>query len=115
MRFSQVSSILALVAVLLLATSCRQTLSIEEAHPACPPELPDCTRCEQTEDCGPGAECHAWTCKDSVCTPINAEPRTDCSTGVCSDDSVSACIACLADEDCPSGETCREDRTCSAP
>ncbi|HVJ91848.1 MAG TPA: hypothetical protein VM580_18740 [Labilithrix sp.] len=96
------ASLLVLLPVLLLAASCQQTLGIEKASPICPPELPECTPCERTEDCGSGTECHAWTCKDSVCTPINAEPMTDCSTGVCSDDPVSVC-------------SCSEDRTCSAP
>ncbi|MDI3292105.1 hypothetical protein [Polyangium sp. 15x6] len=81
----------------LLAANCREALGIDEANLVCPADLPDCVPCEEVEDCGPGTECHTWTCTNSLCRPINAAPMTECSTGVCSEEPVSECIASAAD------------------
>lgn len=96
---------------LLVLASCRQILGIEEATLICPPDLPGCKLCSVPQDCGPSDECHAWTCEDNACVPVNMPARTKCATGVCSDDPVSVCVGCLEYEDCPGGQ-CR-DRTCS--
>lgn len=109
------STLIALLFVVMSGASCRQALGIDEATLACPPDLPDCVPCEVVSDCGAATECHAWTCKDSVCMPLNAPPRTECTTGVCSDDPVSECAACLADADCPNGGVCNEKRMCVTP
>lgn len=90
---------------------CRQILGIEEATLICPPEMPNCKFCDDASDCGRATECHSWSCNNNLCVAVNAAVRTKCSTGVCSDDSTSECVACVVYEDCPAGQ-CR-DHICS--
>jgi hypothetical protein len=94
-----------------LVVSCRQFWELERANLVCPPDLPGCNFCDDVADCGSADECHAWTCKAHVCTPLNQPTRSKCSTGVCSEDPVSVCVACVDYEDCPGGQ-CR-DHVCS--
>jgi hypothetical protein len=101
-----------LFAVFALAAGCRQLLGIEPATLICPPELPDCTFCAEVKDCGRAGNCFSWSCKDSLCTPVNKPMRTACPGGVCSDDFFSQCVTCMEDEDCPSGGHCGPDRAC---
>ncbi|MDI3292093.1 hypothetical protein [Polyangium sp. 15x6] len=102
--------VIALITIFAVA-SCRQTFGIEEAAVLCPPDDPACKYCDTPNDCGPAGECHSWTCEENSCRPVNAPARTKCSTGVCSDDAVSECVACVAYEDCPHGHC--KDHVCS--
>lgn len=103
------SAIVLLLAFLATVAGCRQILGIEDARLLCPPELPDCMLCYNVADCGSATECHSWRCVDNLCRPTNKSVGTKCTTGVCSDDPVSVCVACMAYEDCPGGQ-CRDHR-----
>ena len=112
MKAMRAHHILALIVLFGTSTGCRQTFGIEEAAVICPPDNPNCKLCNTANDCGPSGECYSWTCKDNACVPVNLPLRTKCSTGVCSEDPISACVACVEYDDCPGGGHCK-DHVCS--
>jgi Cys-rich repeat protein len=93
---------------------CASNLSAPHCLPGSGGKPGVCVACVDSTQCSPGQMCSAT----NTCVVKQCGADTDCAAATPRCDLVAsphACVACLADKDCPNSGTCQPDHSCKAP